>query len=383
MLESQGLSWRSNHRGGSALGLVLSYNLPPLWRRGGSEERVHSNLFNQSFRIQTCLLTLLCSALSSCVGVHPGQESAVVTRAQMQMGTLVKITAVARSESIAQAAATAGFAEIRRLEELLSTWISTSELSRVNASAGVMPVHVSSETLTVVQRAVQAAETTDGGFNIAIGPAVDAWSVIEGQRIPTESELEALRPLVDLQAVHVDVREQTIYLGKAGMRIDVGGIGKGYAADQAVEALRRAGAVAGVVALSGDIKTFGLLPGGKMFPVGIQHPRKDGTVLAWIDLQDEAISTAGDYERFFEREGVRYHHILDPRTLQPARSCQSVTVIAREGVWADGLDTGIFVMGAKLGMQLVEALSDVEAIIVDAEGRLLVSSGLKQRIRLP
>ena len=344
---------------------------------------MHSNLLNQSFRIQTCLLTLLCSAFAGCVGVPPGQESAVVTRAQMQMGTLVKITAVARSESIAQAAVTAGFAEIRRLEEILSTWIPTSELSRVNASAGVMLVHVSPETLTVVQRAIQVAEMTDGGFNIAIGPAVDAWSVMERQRIPTESELDALRPLVDLQAIHADVQEQTIFLEKAGMRIDVGGIGKGYAADQAVDALRRAGAVAGVVALSGDIKTFGRLPGGKMFPVGIQHPREDGSVLAWIDLQDEAISTAGDYERFFERDGVRYHHILDPRTLQPARSCQSVTVIAREGIWADGLDTGIFVMGAELGMRLVEALPDVEAIIVDADGRLLVSSGLKQRIRLP
>ena len=344
---------------------------------------MHSSPFNESYRIQTCFLTLLCSALAGCMGVPLGQELAVVTRAQMQMGTLVKITAVARSESVAQAAATAGFTEIRRLEEILSTWIPTSELSRVNASAGVMPVHVSPETLTVVQRAVQVAEMTDGGFNIAIGPAVDAWSVIEGRRIPTESELEALRPLVDLMSVHVDVREQTIYLGKAGMRVDVGGIGKGYAADQAVEALRRAGAVAGVVALSGDIKTFGRLPGGKMFPVGIQHPRKDGSVLAWIDLQDEAISTAGDYERFFEREGVRYHHILDPRTLQPARSCQSVTVVAREGIWADGLDTGIFVMGVELGMRLVEALPDVEAIIVDHEGHVHVSSGLRDRIRQP
>ena len=344
---------------------------------------MHSNPFNQSFLIKTCLLVLLCSALSGCVGVPTGQESAVVTRAQMQMGTLVEITAVARSASVAQAAATAGFAEIRRLEELLSTWIPTSELSRVNTSAGVMPVHVSPETLMVVQRAIQVAEMTDGGFNIAIGPAVDAWSVTDSRRIPTDSELEALRPLVDLQAVHVDVGEQTIYLGKAGMRIDVGGIGKGYAADQAVDALRRAGAVAGVVALSGDIKAFGRLPGGKMFPVGIQHPRKDGSVLAWIDLQDEAISTAGDYERFFEREGVRYHHILDPRTLQPARSCQSVTVIAREGIWADGLDTGIFVMGAELGMQLVEALPDVEALIVDHEGHVYVSSGLRDRIRKP
>ena len=318
-----------------------------------------------------------------CTGFPTHTEPVVMKRVQMHMGTLVTITAVARSEEVAQASATAGFAEIHRLEELLSTWIPTSELSRVNTSAGFMPVHVSPETLAVVQRAMQVAEMTDGGFNIAIGPAVSAWNVTEDQRIPTESELNTLRPLVDLQAVHVNVREQTIFLEKAGMRIDVGGIGKGYAADRAVEALSEAGAIAGVVALSGDIKTFGRLPDDKMFPVGIQHPREDGSVLVWIDLLDEAISTAGDYERFFERDGVRYHHILDPRTFQPARSCQSVTVIAREGVWADGLDTGIFVMGPERGMELVEQLPDVEAIIVDADGRLLVSSGLKQRIRLP
>ncbi|MHB8912437.1 MAG: FAD:protein FMN transferase [Lysobacter sp.] len=325
---------------------------------------------------------LLFSTLSGCVEAPSDQELIVVAKARIQMGTLVRITVVAPSEPVAQAAANAGFAEIRRLEELLSTWIPTSELSRVNASAGATPVHVSQETLTVVQHAVQAGEMTDGGFNIAIGPVVDAWSVIEGQRIPTRSELDALRPLVDLQAVDIDAWRRTIFLEKAGMRIDVGGIGKGYAADQAVDALRRAGAVAGVVALSGDIKTFGRLPGGKMFRVGIQHPRKDESVLAWIDLQDEAISTAGDYERFFERNGIRYHHILDPRTLQPARRCRSVTVIAREGVWADGLDTGIFVLGPERGMELVEQLPDVEAIIIDAEGRVLTSSGLKQRIRL-
>jgi FAD:protein FMN transferase len=318
-----------------------------------------------------------------CAGLPTHAESAVVKRAQMQMGTLVTITAIARSESVAQAAATAGFAEIRRLEELLSTWIPTSELSRVNASAGLRPVSVSPETLTVIQRAIQVAEMTEGGFNIAIGPAVDMWDVIEGQRIPAESDLSTLRPLVNLEALHTDVQGRTIFLEKAGMRIDVGGIGKGYAADRAVEALRNAGAVAGVVALSGDIKTFRRLPDGKMFPVGIQHPREEGSVLAWIDLQDEAISTAGDYERFFEQDGVRYHHILDPRTLQPARGCQSVTVIAREGVWADGLDTGIFVMGAESGMRLIEALPEVEAIIVDHKGHVHVSSGLRARIRKP
>ncbi len=307
----------------------------------------------------------------------------VVKRAQMHMGTVVTITAVAFDATTAQIAATAGFTEIRRLEQLLSTWIPTSELSQVNASAGVTPVRVSPETLTLVQRAIQAGELTDGGFNVVIGPAIEAWSVTDRQRIPTERELDALKPLVDPHALHADVWGRTLYLEKPGMRIDVGGIGKGYAADQAVDAMRKAGAVAGVVALSGDIKTFGRLPGGKGFSVGIQHPRREGAVLAWIDLQDEAISTAGDYERYFERGGVRYHHILDPETLQPARQCQSVTVVASEGVWADGLDTGIFVLGPERGMALVEHLQDVEAIIVDQDGHMLVSSGLKDRIRLP
>lgn len=332
------------------------------------------------------LIVVLIAALAGvpgCSSLLRLSHPVVVKRTQMQMGTLVTITAVADTESVAQAAASSGFAEIRRLEELLSTWIPTSELSRVNAAAGSAAVHVSPETMAVVQRSLQAAEMTEGGFNITIGPAVEVWSVTDRQHIPTEAEVQQLIPLVDLQGIRIDAGHQTIALAQVGMQLDVGGIGKGYAADRAVEVMRKTGALAGVVALSGDIKTFGRLPDGRGFPVGIQHPRNEAAVLAWVDLQDEAISTAGDYERFFEREGVRYHHILDPKTLQPARGCQSVTVIAREGVWADGLDTGIFVMGPERGMELVEHLADVEAIIVDAEGQMLVSSGLKNRIRMP
>lgn len=341
--------------------------------------QVRSTVSNYLFAILLAGLT----GVSGCSSVPHPSNPAVIKRAQTHMGTLVTITAVSEDEHIAQAAANSAFAEIRRLEGLLSTWIPTSELSRVNAAAGSAAVPVSPETLAVVQYSLQTAELTDGGFNIAIGPAVEAWSVTERQHVPTEVELQQLIPLVDLQGIHVDVSKQTVSLDRAGMRIDIGGIGKGYAADRAVEVMRKAGATAGVVALSGDIKTFGQLPDGHGFPVGIQHPRNEGAILVWIELQDEAISTAGDYERSFERNGIRYHHILDPRTLQPARGCQSVTVIAREGVWADGLDTGIFVMGPERGMELVEHLVDVEAIIVDAEGRMLVSSGLKNRIRLP
>ena len=299
------------------------------------------------------------------------------------MGTLVSITAVGRTHDEANDAITAAFQEIKRLEQLLSTWIPTSELSRVNAAAGRTAIRVSPETMTVVRKSLQVAEMTDGAFNVAIGPAVDAWNISAEPRLPTAEELAALKPLVDLRAVHTDVWERTIHLERPGMRIDVGGIGKGYAADQAVVVMKKSGVVAGVVALSGDIKTFGRLPDGGTFPVGIRHPRKEGEILAEIALQDEAISTAGDYERFFEKDGIRYHHILDPQTLQPARGCQSVSVIAREGIWADGLDTGIFVLGPERGMELVEQLEDVEAIIVDQAGHVLVSSGLRDRVRVP
>jgi len=301
----------------------------------------------------------------------------------MHMGTLVSITAVGRTADEANTAIMAGFEEVKRLEQLLSTWIPTSELSRVNAAAGQTAIRVSPETMTVVRKSLQVAEMTDGAFNVAIGPAVDAWNISAEPRLPTAEELAALKPLVDLRAVHTDVWERTIHLERPGMRIDVGGIGKGYAADQAVVVMKKSGVVAGVVALSGDIKTFGRLPDGGTFPVGIRHPRKEGEILAEITLQDEAISTAGDYERFFEKDGIRYHHILDPQTLQPARGCQSVSVIAREGIWADGLDTGIFVLGPERGMELVEQLEDVEAIIVDQAGHVLVSSGLRDRVRVP
>jgi thiamine biosynthesis lipoprotein len=321
---------------------------------------------------------LFCTLIASDIA---RADVSTVRRSQMLMGTLVSVTAVAPDEATAQRAAASALIEIRRLEELLSTWKPTSELSSLNVAAGREPVKISRDTMDVLMRSVEVARLTEGGFNIAIGPAVQAWSVIEHVNIPSQEQLDRLRPLVDLSALQLDEARQTAFLTRAGMHVDVGGIGKGFAADRAVEAMRAAGATAGVVALSGDIKTFGRMPDGEAFLFGIQHPRKDTALLATIELYNEAISTAGDYERYFERDGVRYHHILDSRTLQPARECQSVTVIAKEGVMADGLDTGIFVMGPQRGIELVERLPDVEAVIVDREGRILVSSGLRPRVQ--
>jgi thiamine biosynthesis lipoprotein len=297
------------------------------------------------------------------------------------MGTLVEITAVAPNETLAQAALTAGFQEIRRIETLISTWIETSDLARVNRAAGREPVGVSDETFYLLAKALEVAEYTEGGFNIAIGPAVRLWNIPEAPRIPSGMELEIAAQYVDYRRIHLDASSRSVFLERPGMRIDVGGIGKGFAAEKAAAVMREVGASGGLVAVAGDFRVFGKRADGTAWPVGIQHPRRDGNVLAVLDSTDEAISTSGDYERFFIKDGVRYHHILDPRTLQPARLCQSVTIVAPDATAADALATGVFVMGPVQGLALVERLG-FGAVIVDAQGGISISSTLRTRVKL-
>lgn len=337
-------------------------------------------------RIPLVLLTLIGFAFACGLGVDLPAYAAsahVVKRGQMHMGTLVFLTAVASDKQLAHAAIDRGFAEIHRLEQILSTWIPDSELSRINAAAGQRAVKAGPETMELLEHSLEMARLTEGGFNIAIGPAVEAWNVSREGRIPTREELDATRPFMELSAIHINKEAGTVYLARSGMRVDIGGIGKGYAADFAARVMREAGASAGVVAISGDMKTFGRLPDGQRFMFGIQHPRmENGITIGRLELEDEAVSTAGDYQRYFEKDGIRYHHILDPQTLRPARLSQSVTIVAKTGVLADGLDTGIFVMGPEKGMALIERLPGVEGVIVDADGTVSVSSGLQDRLQL-
>src|SRR5437870_5934309 len=235
----------------------------------------------------------------------PPPASVTVKRAQFLMGTLVEITAVAPSDAIAQASLTAGFQEIRRLENLLSTWIETSELSRVNQAAGLKPVSVSAETFDLLRRALEVAEYTEGGFNIAIGPAVRLWNIPEAPRIPTAMELDIAAQYVDYRRIHLDAARRTVFLEKPGMRIDIGGIGKGFAAEKAAAVMREIGATGGLVAVAGDFRVFGRRSDGTAWPIGIQHPRKPGTTLATLDASDDAIPTSVDYERYLMKDGLR------------------------------------------------------------------------------
>jgi thiamine biosynthesis lipoprotein len=307
-----------------------------------------------------------------------------VAAERLAMGSLLRLTAWTTDEPRAQAAFGQVFADFDRLDALLSVWRTGSDVQRLNAAAGQAPIPVHEDTRRVLQAARQVSEWTGGGFDITFGALADVWKFDHDQdnQVPAAAAIAARLPLVDYRRVRVDDGAGTASVERAGMRVHLGGIGKGYAVDRAVAILRAAGLHDFMVQSGGDLYVAGT-DHGAPWHLGIQDPRGPAdAVFATLDVSDATFSTSGDYERFFEKDGVRYHHILDLTTGQPARGCRSVTVVARQATVADGLSTGIFVLGPEKGMALVERLPDVEAVIVAADNRVLISSGLRGRLNV-
>jgi thiamine biosynthesis lipoprotein len=311
-------------------------------------------------------------------------ESRSVEDQQLAMGSLLHLTAWTADEPAARLVFARVFAEFDRLEQLLSVWRAGSDVLRLNAAAGQGPVPVHQDTRQVLEAARQLSEWTDGTFDITFGALADVWKFdhdLDG-RVPTPAEIAARLPLVDYRRVHVDPGPGTAVIERPGMRVHLGGIGKGYAVDRAVAILRAAGLRDFLVQAGGDMYAGGA-NGAVAWRLGIQDPRgPSDTPFAHVDLTDATFSTSGDYERFFDRDGVRYHHILDLRTGQPARGARSVTIVTGTATVAEGLSKGVFILGPERGMALVERLADVEAVIVTADNRVLVSSGLRQRLAI-
>ncbi len=308
----------------------------------------------------------------------------MIEERRLAMGSELHLTAFASDERRTRGAFAAVFAEVERLEGLLSTWRPTSDVSRLNAAAGGVPVPVHPDTRAVLHAAAQVSAWTDGKFDVTFGALAEVWRFDHDQdnRVPTAGEIAARLPRVDHRAVTLDDGRGTAALARADVRVHVGGIGKGYAVDQAVTILRAAGLTDFMVQAGGDLYVAGAA-GTTPWRLGIQDPRGPANEpFATVELADATFSTSGDYERYFERDGVRYHHILDPDTGQPARGTRSVTIVTRQATWADGLSTGVFILGPQQGMALVERLPDVEAVIVTAENEVLVSSGLRDRVEV-
>lgn len=307
-----------------------------------------------------------------------------MTRAHVTMGSEVRVTVWTSDQPAAHAAMTQVFAEFDRLDALLSVWKPGSDVLQLNAAAGVAPVHVSHETVEVLQTARQVSEWTMGKFDVTFGALADVWKFDHDQdnHVPEPDEIAARLPLVDYRGVVIDEAAGTAFVSQAGMRVHLGGIGKGYAVDRAVAMLHASGLDHFMVQSGGDLFVAGQ-PGEDVWRLGINDPRgAPNESFATIELRDRTFSTSGDYERFFIQDGRRYHHLLDPDTGEPARGAVSVTIVAKSAMLADCLSTGVFILGPGPGMALVERLPDVEAVIVSASNEVLISSGLQQKVQL-
>lgn len=308
----------------------------------------------------------------------------LVEERRLAMGSELHLTAWTVDEPAARAAFATVFAEFERLEGLLSVWRDGSDVGRLNHTAGGAPVPVHDDTRRVLHAAAQVSAWTDGKFDITFGALAEVWKFDHDQdnRVPTTAELTVRVARVDYTALVVDDGRGTAVLTRPDVRVHLGGIGKGYAVDRGVAILRAAGLRNFMLQAGGDLYVGGRA-GDAPWRLGIQDPRgPGGEPFASVDLADATFSTSGDYERFFEHDGVRYHHILDPDTGQPARGCRSVTIVARDAMRADALSTGVFILGPERGMALVERLPDVEAVIVTADNQVRISSGLQGRVTL-
>lgn len=292
------------------------------------------------------------------------------------MGTLITVELWHADAAQGQALTAAVMDEMHRIDNLMSSWKPDSELSRVNARAAQGPVTVSRELLGLVSSALAFSVVTGGAFDITYASAGRYYDYRNGIK-PTAAQLEQALPAIDYRHVRVDTADSTIVFTHPGVHIDLGGIAKGYAVDRSIAILHQAGVGNALVSAGGDTRVIGER-WGRAWKVGIRDPRKRDGVVTMIPLKDLAISTSGDYERYFEEDGVRYHHILNPGTGQSTSAVHSASIIGSNATTTDALSTSIFVMGVEKGLQLIDSLPDTEAVIIDNQGRMHYSAGLDQ-----
>ncbi len=289
------------------------------------------------------------------------------------MGTAIQVELWHDRPDVGARAVTAVMNEMRRIDALMSTYKADSELSRINATAGGAAVPVGDELMALFLRSATISERTGGAFDITYASVGQYYDYRKGEK-PDEATLARALAAVDYRNVRLDTVAGTVRYAHPEVRVDLGGIAKGYAVERGVAILREFGVANAIVTAGGDSRILGDRR-GKPWIVGVRDPRRDGAIVARLPLVDEAISTSGDYERYFEADGVRYHHILKPATGRSSGEVRSVTVIGPDATITDALSTSVFVLGVDKGMALIEDMRGHEAVIVDAGGRLHYTTG--------
>ena len=295
------------------------------------------------------------------------------------MGNQFEISLVADEEELANEWIQQGFNHIKEIEYLLTTYSDSSDLYRINAAAGVEPVVVHKETFGIIERSLQISAITQGAFDISYG-SVDKrlWNFdVHQNELPDPETAKKMVRLINYRNILLDKAATMVMLKEKGMRIGLGGIGKGYAAEKTRQYLKSLGATAGIVNASGDLTTWGMQPDGKPWTIGIADPNNASSIFSYLEVSDMAVATSGNYEKFIWVNGRKYSHTINPKTGLPITGIKSVTILTPNAELADALTTPIAIMGIEAGLHLINQLHQVEAIIIDDDDRVYLSKQIE------
>ena len=297
-----------------------------------------------------------------------------ITRAEPIMGTRNVVELWSEDRARGEAAISSVFDDMRRIDRLMSTWKEDTEISRVNREAARHPVKISEELFRLLQESVRYSELTHGAFDITYASVGYLYDFRKGVH-PDRKAIDAALPGINWRHLVLDEKRLTVSFQSPGVRIDLGGIAKGYSVDRGIEILQRQGITRAMVNSGGDTRIIGDRF-GKPWVVGIRDPDHEGKTFLRIPLTDAAFSTSGDYERYFDEDGVRFHHIIDPKTGDSARKCRSVTIITDSATRSDALTKSVFIMGPQAGIEFIDTLTGVDAVAVAPDGKVYYSKGL-------
>ncbi len=322
------------------------------------------------------LFLLLCAILtfSSCTAQKkPENEHFATTFA---MDTIMEMTIYHEN---GEQLLTDAEQEIRRLERLFSVTMENSEISQLNESAGIAPVHISDDTMHILQTAQQIHQQTNGNYDMTVAPIVQLWGFTKDtHHVPEQEEISQLLSLVWANGVQISEDTKTAYLSKSGMSVDLGGIAKGYTSDAVAALLRDKGVTSALLWLGGNISLIGNKPDGTPWKIAVENPTDPSDYVGLLEVSDCSVITSGGYQRYFEQDGKRYHHIIDPATGYPSQSdLLSVTIVSKNGTKADALSTALFVMGLEDALAFWRQNTDFEAVFVTTDNRVIATDGLR------
>ncbi|WP_246474006.1 FAD:protein FMN transferase [Arenibacter arenosicollis] len=305
------------------------------------------------------------------------QESAH-RRTTKLMGSRFDITVVAQDEATANQYIDIAIEEITRIEKLISSWNASSQTSEINNNAGLSPVKVYQELIDLIERCITISKITDGAFDISYASINKVWKYDGSMsEMPTKEAIENSVAKIGYQNIELDKKAQTVFLKFEGMKIGFGAIGKGYAADKVRTLLKTKGVKSGIINASGDLTTWGKQPDGTDWMVGITNPLNKDNIISWFPVNNAAVATSGNYEKYVTFNDVKYSHIIDPRTGYPSTGILSVTIFAPSAELCDALATSVFITGVETGLNMINQIKGVECIIIDDQNNIHTSKNIE------